>query len=189
MNWISTLIKVAGSVSPLTSPLVQLQSEMDSAALQARLVRLEDPLSALQPDIPEASAVIYSIIKKTEDASFKLEDDTYQRFRRALAILESRGHIVCAHRLGHQVPLGIRVSDPGYLLFYLCPRFEDGEKMRLLVKTIDECTPGHWLDGKAVARELGLPVPVVKACFDLYEEKGYGFSSREIGRVSYCGRV
>jgi len=38
-----------------------------------------------------------------------------------------------------------------------------------------------------LAKEIKLPLPVVAACFQIYESKGYGVCSAEIGAVIYCG--
>jgi len=50
MNWVSTLVKVLGNVSPFTAPLVRFQPELDSDALQAWVKRLEDTLRTLHED-------------------------------------------------------------------------------------------------------------------------------------------
>lgn len=121
-NWVSTLVKVAGQFSPFTAALVQLQSEVDSAALAERLKRLEDPLRGLHPDLPEVAKLIYETVKMNNDSSFTISTEIYQKYRRCLALLEQKGLVTSSHRIGNPVPLNTRTSDPHFLL-YLCAMF------------------------------------------------------------------
>ena len=188
MNWLSTIIRVAGSQFPVASALVQLQSELDSDALSQRIKRLEDPVSFLQEDVPTVSKLIYEALKSQNSTSLNFDDDFYTRYSRSLAALHSKGLIASKHRLGRHLPIGIAVVDPSYVM-YLCALAEDEAKMTHLVDRVDRCKIGEWLDGHQISQELQLPLPVVKACFSIYEAKGYGLCSHEIGRVSYCGNA
>jgi hypothetical protein len=188
MNWFSTIVRVAGTAFPVTSALVQLQSELDSDALLTRVKKLEDPISFLHEDIPAVSKLIYESLKSTNSASLNFEDDVYVQFSRSFAALDANRHIKALHRLGRQLPIGIDVVDPSYLM-YLCALFEVPDKMEKMIKIVDECKVGEWLDGRAVHNDLQLPLPVVKACFDIYDAKGYGLCSRETDRVTYCGKA
>ena len=183
-NWVSTFVRVAGTFNPLTAALVQLQSELDSAALDERVKRLENPLRALHPDLPEVGRVIYEALKAANDSSFKIADETYLKYRRCFALLEQQDYLESAHRLGSPVPLHTRIADPHFLL-YLCALLEERAKMDALLARTDAASPGSSLDGKAIAQELNLPLPVVRAVFETFEERGLGFCSKEIGRVSY----
>jgi len=57
--------------------------------------------------------------------------------------------------------------------------------MQALISRVDGCPKSEWLNGKTMQELLGLPLPVIQAAFDIYEAKGYGLSSREIGRPQY----
>jgi hypothetical protein len=92
------------------------------------------------------------------------------------------------HVLGRQLPIGILVVDFSYIM-YLCALVEDSDKMEQLVTKVDKCKVGEWIDGNQLFQELQLPLPVVRASFGIYEAKGFGLCSREIGRVSYCGNA
>ena len=59
--------------------------------------------------------------------------------------------------------------------------------LEALVKRLDDCKIGQWLDGRKLAEEIKLPLPVVAASFQIYESKGYGICSAEVGAVRYCG--
>jgi len=186
MNWISTIVRVAGSQIPGVSALVQLQSEIDASALQNRVQSLEDPISALHPDVPELSKLIYETIKKFNTANLEFSDAEYDKYSRGLAVLKSKGHIKLPSALGRQRPLGVDVTGPIYLM-YLCAKHEERDKMTALVREMEECKKGEWLNGHEISQELELPLPFIKACFALYEDNGFGKCSREINRTAYLG--
>lgn len=183
-NWVSTFIRVVGTFNPLTAALVQLQSELDSTALDERVKRLENPLRSLHPDLPDVVRVVYDALKASNDYSFKISDDSYKKYRRCFALLEQHNYLESAHRLGSLVPLNTRISNPHFLL-YLCAMVEDRAKMDALLARTESAPQGSSLDGKAIAQDLSLPLPVVRAVFEIFAERGLGFCSREIGRVSY----
>jgi len=89
---------------------------------------------------------------------------------------------------GKSYAAGIRVSDPSYIM-YLCALAEDSQKMASLIQEVDECPNGKWLNGKIIQKSLGLPLPVVQAVFDIYETKGYGLCSKEVGASQYMGKA
>lgn len=88
MNWILSLIRVAGASFPIASSAVQLQAEIDARATQRRLRALEDPLTNLHPDIREISRQIYEAIRATGDRHVKFPEAFHVRYARALALLE-----------------------------------------------------------------------------------------------------
>ncbi|MDI6786029.1 MAG: hypothetical protein QMD92_04895 [bacterium] len=61
--------------------------------------------------------------------------------------------------------------------------------MEELVKIVDSCESGKWLDGEKIKADVKLPLPVIKAVFDIYESKGYGLCSKAIGVAKYVGKV
>lgn len=61
--------------------------------------------------------------------------------------------------------------------------------MEELVSRIEGCQAGKWIDGKPIANELRIPLPVVDACFKIYEARGLGLKSRTIGEVKYSGNA
>ena len=114
------------------------------------------------------------------------DDEFYNKFSRALAALESQGYIKGGHAIGKNYAAGIRLVDPSYIM-YLCAIEEDEKKMESLVKIVDDCEIGQWLDGNRM--EIDLPLPVIKAVFDIYESKGFGICSRELGSCKYMGKA
>jgi hypothetical protein len=184
-NWFSILVRIAGASFAFTTPLVQLQSDLDSRAIQQRLTQLEDPLSTLHPDVRTVSSQIYSMLRERNANKLEGSEQFYERYARVLAILESRGLIKGSHGLGKRFAAGFWISNPQYSL-YMAGLFEDPEKMDFLLKYVDQAPPRTWLKGVDIAAELSLPIPVIKAVFDVYEAQGLGLCSKELGTANYC---
>lgn len=188
MNWFVSIVRVAGASFPVASSLVQLQSEIDSQALLDRVGKLEDPVSYLHDDLPELSRHIYQKLKTNNSSKLDFDDAFYKKYSRALAVLESQGYVKGGHALGKNYAAGIRLIDPSYIM-YLCVLEEDSEKMESLIKIVEKCKVGEWLNGDDIQSSLSLPTPTIKAVFDIYESKGYGLCSKEIGSCKYVGKA
>ena len=183
-----SVARVVGSSLPFVPSLIQLQAEIDSAAIQRRLLALEDPISLLHPDIREVSEKLYGELVSTGSAKLKFDNPFYVQYSRALAILEAQGFIVGTHAIGARYVDGLWLQDPKYVV-YLCALYEDQSKMDRLVDLLESCKPGQWLHARDFEADVQLPRPVIKALFQLYEARGLGQCSREIGAVSYVGRA
>lgn len=188
MNWFFALVRIIGASFPLAPSVIQLQAEVDSRETQKRLQALEDPLSNLHQDVREISQIIYNAMRQANSNRVELPEELYNRFGRALAILEANGHISATHALGQRFVAGFWVTDPSYLV-YLCGLFEDPGKMDRLVHLIDKAEARQWLKGAEISQELGLPLPVVKGVFDLFAAKGFGIVSKEIGTANYYSQL
>ena len=188
MNWFFAITRIAGASFPGASSLVQLQAELGAEALSKRVQCLEDPISTLHEDVPELSKKFYEVLTETDYNKAQFDDDVYSKFSRAIAVLDKKGVIECQHALGTHNPVWIYINDPSYIM-YLCERFGDSKSMEALVQRLESCKRGEWLDGKIIAKELKLPRPVVAACFDIYEAKGFGERSARVGSTQYCGRA
>lgn len=186
MDWFFSIIRIAGVAFPGASSFVQLQAEIDSKALLQRVVKLEDPISHLHDDVPEVSRQIYQKMKVLNSAKLDFDDEFYKKYSRALAVIESKGYIKGGHALSKNYAAGIRLVDPSYIM-YLCALEENEKKMESLVKFVNDCKVGQWLDGKKM--DIGLPLPVIKAVFDIYESKGFGICSKEPGSCNYKGKA
>jgi len=188
MDWLLSIVKIAGAAFPVTSSLVQFLAEVDSKALMERVDRLEDPVSCIHDDVPELSRLIYRKLKVEKLTKLDFDDEFYKKYSRALATLESHGFIQGGHVFGKKYAAGIRLVDSSYIM-YLCALEEDGEKMESLIKVVKDCEVGEWLDGKNIQTSIDLPLPVIKAVFDIYKSKGYGLCSKEIGSTKYMGKA
>jgi len=188
MDWLMSMIRIAGASFPGASSLVQLQAEIDSEALLQRVSKLEDPISFLHELVPEVSKCIYDMIKSTNSNKVEFDDSFYEKYSRPLAVLESQEFIRGSHALGKSFARGFRITDPSFIL-YLCALAEDNQKMESLIKTVDVCPKGKWLDGKIIQESLGLPLPVIQAVFEIYEAKGYGLCSGEVGSTKYMSKA
>ena len=71
----------------------------------------------------------------------------------------------------------------------MCALAEDQNKMKEIVEIVDRCEIGGWLDGEKLKIEIGLPKYVIRAIFEVYEAKGYGILSKEIGSCKYLSNV
>lgn len=186
MDWFYSIVRIAGASFPVASSLVQLQAEIDSKKLLEKVARLEDPISNLHEDIPNVSRQIYKEIKDSNSSKLYFNDDFYRQFSRALAVLESKSYIKGSHALGKSYAAGINLIDPTYIM-YLCAIEEDSSKMESLIKIVDDCEIGQWLDGNKI--EIDLPLPVIKAVFEIYESKGFGLCSKTINYCQYIGKA
>ena len=188
MDWLLSIVRVAGASFPVASSLVQINSEIESKALLQRVAKLEDPISHLHEQVPELSKHIYQEVKKTNSTSIKFEDSFYKTFRRPLAALESQKFIKGGHAIGKQFAVGLRVVDPSYIM-YMCALAEESKKMEALINKVDSCEGGKWINGVEIHNSLGIPLPVVQAVFEIYETKGYGLCSKTIGESKYMGKA
>jgi hypothetical protein len=188
MKWLMSLVRIVGASLPYGSALLQLQAEIDSAAIQKRLRMLEDPISQLHPDVREVSEKLYNQLSATGEATLQFDAGFYAKYGKPLAILEARGFIAGAHAIGMKYVGGLWLQDPGYFV-YLCALYEDQSKMDRLIELLAACAPGQWLRGDEIAKDLQLPRPVVKAFFELYEQRGLGTCSKEIGAILYLSRA
>jgi len=186
-GYFSILARMAGSANPIIGPLLQAQGEPDSQAMQARLLMLEDPLSALHPDVKETSRLVYTALKAKNDTYLQFNDEFYIRYDRVLSMLVAHRYITTTASIGHRYYGGIRCS-PAYTI-YMCGLFEDTSKMDRLAEVMDNCRMGHSLYAQVTARDLGLPLPVVTAAFDGYESNGWGVCSKTLGEVTYRSLV
>lgn len=185
MDWFLSIIRVAGASFPVASSLVQLQAEIGSKMLLQRISKFEDPISHLHHDVSEVSRQIYRKLKHDNDVKFEFDEEFYKKYSRVLAVLEMKGYIKGCHTLGRKYANGFRLVDPSYIM-YLCFMEEENEKMKSLVKLVDDCEVGQWLDGHRMNIDLALPI--IKAVFDIYESKGFGLCSKESGTCKYMGK-
>lgn len=188
MDWLFSIVRIAGASFPVASSLVQLQSEIDSKALLKRVEKLEDPVSFLHSDIPSLSKLIYHNLKSKQSLNLSFDDDFYSKYSRPLSALEAHGCIKGQHALTERYHAGIYLCDPSFIM-YLCALAEDKNKMEKLIKLVDACEVGSWLDGKQIKMDIDLPLPVIRAVFDIYESKGYGLCSKTVGVDQYLGKA
>ena len=179
---------MAGVAFPVASSLVQLQAEIDSKALKERVARLEDPVSYLHKDVPELTRELYRELKLKGSEKLDFDGHFYNKYSRALAALESQGYIKGSHALGKRFAAGLRLVDPTYIM-YMCALEEDDLKMQKLLEVVDNCKVGEWLDGRRIKEDIDLPLPVIRAVFDIYEAKGFGICSKEIRACQYLGKA
>jgi hypothetical protein len=188
MKWLMPVARIVGASLPFIPSLMQLQAEMDSAVIQRRLLLLEDSISVLHPEIREVSEKLYQALASSSTSKLLFDGAFYSRYSKPLAILEAKGFIIGSHAIGAKYVNGLSIQEPKYVV-YLCALYEDQDKMDCLLQQLEDCKHGQWLHGEVIARDLQLALPVIKALFQLYEERGLGHCSKEIGAVSYIGQA
>lgn len=188
MDWLFSIIRIAGASFPGAASLLQLQAEIDSKQLLQRVKKIEDPISFLHEDIPELSRLIYNQLRVTNSTKVVFESELYARFRRPLATLERRGYIEGTHAIGALYVGGFWLRDPTYIM-YMCALEEDKSRMESLIELVDSCREGQWLNGETIKQQIDVPMPVIAAVFEIYESKGFGLCSDEIGATMYVGQA
>lgn len=181
-DWFMSIMKVAGASFPVSSSIVQFLSEIESEKIKERLEKLEDPISNLHSDIPQLSELIYKKLSAENSTSLEFSDEFYQKYSKPLATLEAKKYIKGNHTIGNRYQSGIQISEPTFIM-YLCRIAEDEKKMNSLIGLVENCEFGKWLDGEKI--DLDLPLPVINAVFEIYESKGYGICSNEVGICRY----
>jgi hypothetical protein len=172
----------------VASSLIQLQAELSGLEIQARLHKIEDPISHIHPDVRELAREIYSALRSRGKWPLEMSAEFYARYSRPLAMLEAARHIDATHALGRRFAGGLWSNGPAFTL-YMCALYEDPVKMDALVTRVDQAPPGMHLDGQALARELDLPPASVKAVFESFSDKGLGLTSPALRDFSYRAKA
>ena len=188
MDWFLKIVRIAGVNFPGAASLVQMQAEIDSAAMESRLKKFEDPISYLHEDIPELAKIIYQNIQVNDSINLNFPDEFYKKYSRPLAALESVGLISKNNVLASRIPTGINLIDASFIM-YMCNLAEDPKKMLEIVDIVDGCEIGLWLDGEQLKDSLNLPKYVIRAVFEIYEAKGYGILSRTHNSCNYLSNA
>jgi len=188
MEWFLKVIRIAGVNFPGAASLVQLQAEIDSDKIAKRLQKLEDPISYLHEDVQAASIEIYQKLSFNDSVNLDFDEEFYTKYSRPLAALEKKLFISRYMVIGSRIPRDITLIDPTFIM-YMCVLAEDHNKMQEIVKIVDSCEVGKWLDGEKLKYEIGLPKYVIRAVFEIYEAKGYGILSKTIGSCQYMGNA
>lgn len=188
VDWLFTVVRVAGASFPGASSLVQLQSELDSKHLSQRVRQLEDPISFLHEDVPDLARTLYEAVQSQDRGNVKLEPEVVERFRRPLARLEAHGCVACHQGLNDRLPRSVQLTDPSFVM-YMCALCEPEKRMNALIRAVDQCEPGQWIDGDELHRETGIPLAAIRACFEIYEASGYGLRSKTLQQTRYMGKV
>lgn len=186
IEWFLKIIRVAGVNFPISAALVQLQAEHDSELVALKFKELEDPISFLHDDMYEVTKIIYQNLRNKDSISLDFEDEFYLRYSRVLAVIEKEGFISKNSVFGSRIPLGINIIDASYIM-YMCNLKEDPKKMQEIIDIVDRCEVGLWLHGDDLKDSIGLPKYVIRAVFEIYENKGFGILSKTIGSCDYLG--
>jgi len=188
MNWFYSIVRIAGASFPVASSLVQLQSEIDSKALNKRVAKLEDPVSNIHMDIPKLARIIYKELKNKDGIKISFDESFFKKYGRPLAMLEAHGYIEGEGTINSIYNTHILLNDPTFIM-YLCALEEEVSTMETLVDTVDNCPIGNHLKSNELKKKYKLPTPVITAVFEIFESKGYGICAKGLGGATYTGKA
>lgn len=188
-DWFCKMIRMAGVNFPVAASFVQLQTELDTEEIKFRLQKLEDPISAIHEKVPQVSKIIYEELKSADCVTLSFPDDFYINYSRVLAALEKRGLIKLNGILGKRIPYDLKIVDPSYIMYMFFGVDEYNKQIQIIVDAVEQCKYGETLDGNKLKHQLGLPVCIIRAIFEIYESKGFGTLSKTIGSCSYFCKV
>jgi len=143
----------------------------------------------IKEDADNLSKIVYQQIKEhrydDSDTSFKLDDKVYDQYKKAIKYLVSEGFIKEERAIGHKYPIKMRLTNPLYKS-YICELTDDAAMLSKLTGIMNSMTEGEQIRA-ADAREKGinLPLPIIRAVFELYEYKQDGIMSKTIGESLY----
>ncbi|NLF97536.1 MAG: hypothetical protein GX569_12410 [Candidatus Riflebacteria bacterium] len=188
MSWVTKFIKMFGSMSCFTAPLVQLASDCESDQMKKDIDKLLDPITNLHPDIKSLSEELYNQLVEVDEKLLLMNDDFFHKYLRPLSLLEAEGAIKFRRNMNKSIPQGLFLIDTGFVL-YLCRLFADNKAMQALFDKIENCKSGEWLCRDKLKEELNLPSFVIEQVFSLYANKGYGLLSGPVDRVRYMSKT
>ncbi len=146
-------------------------------------------LSFLHEDVPELSKKIYESLSKNDSVNLEFEQSFYEKYERPLAVLENKKLISKQPPIiGSKIPLQINLTDPTYII-YMALLKEGHEKMQNIKNIVENCEKGKTLHAVKLAGEVGLSKYVIRAIFQIYKEKGYGYCSGGIRGFRYTSNV
>ncbi len=189
MTWVLSLIKILGSLNPVSSVLVQVLGEIEGKRTADAIEQLSDPISSLHKDVKALSKEIYSALKEQNNINFQMPESFYIKYKSALSILESNGRIELDQAAGVQTPSEIRLSDPSFIL-YVFALNEDQNSMAQLTTACENCKNGNALNSIALSEQLNIPVVAVNAIFEIFSANNLGSMTDDVtsdGEQYYIG--
>jgi hypothetical protein len=174
-----SILKILAQLSPVAAMGAQWLSEIEASEMDARIARLEDPLSRYGERGRDACAALYELIRRhREELSNHLDFETeLHPFANELHAFEADGLLTGSHAVTGAFAAGLRLK-PAFIV-YLATLFDDPRKLEGLSETIGDATSD--LDGRALHRTTGLPLSVVDAFLADAAKRGRGLKSQEIG--------
>ena len=169
MSKMISLIKVLGSMTPISAPLVQVLSEIESHRLEKRLVALEDPIAQIHEDVTPLSRFLFEHLEKSETQSLRLSDSDFKKYRKAIVRLSSQGFVKVPNVYPRTNEL--RVEDS--MLIYMLAQYRPLQ-LESLVQEIDDLDIGETVSVSDYCSKLGLNQLFVIAVLKAYELAGQG---------------
>jgi len=178
----AALLRIVAACTPLGSMGNQLRAEIKEEESNRKLAFIDDPIGSIHEDVPELSEIIYKQIQpETEHTTvnIQLDDEQHQKYSVAIKQLESAD-------LLHSNAVQFRLNKLSHTyIMYMANKFDNFTKLKLLSRDIKNCPSGKWLNGRELAREAQLPLPVVHACLKKHESDGHGMMSQTMNESRY----
>jgi hypothetical protein len=182
-NFVSA-VKIAAQLLPVTSALAQSLSEIETSRMIERLDRLEDPLVKYGPQAKELSQILFALIQAQAQDVPTTHLDWSSKLApliKELRHFEADELVTGSHAITGEFQGGLRVN-PGFAV-YLALLHGDREATEKLVQLLNDAK--EPVDGIALKKSINLPLTVIDASFQEYENRGQGFKSKTIGTSTY----
>lgn len=164
-------------------------SESASTAIERLGKRVDKEISSLHPNVLDVSGHLYDQIRARDEVFIEINPEFCEAHSELLALLESRGYIKGETAMGRRFSGGLTVVDPTFIALYMCQHFEPAAQIERLQSRLDACSHGQTLDGEQLKDEIGVPLPVIRAWFEVYESMGHGCVSDRIQGAGYQGAL
>ena len=175
-------MKVAAQLLPLTSALAQWLNEIETSRLFERLDRLENPLAKYGARARELSQLLYSLVElQPQDIPMTHLDwnPELAPLIKELRLLEADELISGSHTVTGEFEVGLRINS-GFIVYLALINGKQRECEKLVELLEEGKEP---LDGQHLKKSINLPITVIDAFFQEYENMGQGFKSKEIGKL------
>jgi hypothetical protein len=177
-------VRIAAQLLPVTSALARWLSEIETSRLVERLDRLDDPLIKYGLGAKNLSQILYSLVQsQPQDIPTTHVDWTPELapLIKELRHFEADGLITGSHAVTGEFKAGLRLNR-GFIV-YLALIHRERRECEKLVQLLENAKGP--LNGRDLKKSINLPLTVIDAFFQEYENMGQGFKSKEIGSSTY----
>jgi hypothetical protein len=179
---IRSIVTIAWSVVPLTALLSQWVREIQLQGVSAP-ESLNYPVAKFGPWTMDLIEELYSLVRAQQHSTTAIEwTPALDLYRKELRSLEAAGFLKGRHAITADFGKGLRLTNGGFIidLALLCDDPLKAVKLNEIVEGAKKS-----LNGAQLSLSSGLPLIVVNAFFQKYEQMGQGTASRTIGESQY----
>ena len=103
-------------------------------------------------------------------------------------MLEANALISTDRASGRKLPLGINLTEPSYIA-YMCAVAENPKRMSDLIEILEGCEIGQTINAEVLTDSVRLAKYVIRAFFQIYAAKGFGYCSGGMRQFKYSGKA